>query len=99
MRRVWLCGLMLVLSLVTARAGEPLPVVIGVQTDADWLTIAAQKFQIFEKAGLAPTYIKFAAGAPMMAAAQSGSIDAIPTSRKARASLSATIPASRRWPI
>jgi aliphatic sulfonates family ABC transporter substrate-binding protein len=75
MLKALLCGLILVLSLVTARAEEPLPVVIGVQTDADWLTIAAQKFHIFERAGLKPTYIKFAAGAPMMAAAQSGSID------------------------
>jgi taurine transport system substrate-binding protein len=75
MRYAWLCSLILLLSLASARAAEPLPVVIGVQTDADWLTIAAQKFHIFEMAGLAPTYIKFAAGAPMMAAAQSGSID------------------------
>ena len=74
-RKAWLCGLLLVLLPATSRAAEPLPVVIGVQTDADWLTIAAQKFHVFEKAGLAPTYIKFAAGAPMMAAAQSGSID------------------------
>ncbi len=59
------------------RAAEPdaLPVTIALQTDANWLTIAAQKFHLFEKAGLKPNYIKFAAGAPMMAAAQSGSVD------------------------
>ena len=74
-RKALLCSLLLLSTLVTARAEEALPVVIGVQTDADWLTIAAQKFHIFEKAGLKPTYIKFAAGAPMMAAAQSSSID------------------------
>lgn len=63
-------------SVPRARADEAaLPVTIALQTDANWLTIAAQKFHLFEKAGLAPHYIKFAAGAPMMAAAQSGSVD------------------------
>lgn len=52
-----------------------LPITLGLQTDSHWLTIEAQKKGLFEKAGLKPNYIKFAAGAPMMAAAQSKSID------------------------
>jgi aliphatic sulfonates family ABC transporter substrate-binding protein len=78
--RFLMFGTLLVLPLLAAPPAQaadtaPLPITIGVQTDADWLTIAAEKFHIFEKAGLKPNYIKFAAGAPMMAAAQSGSID------------------------
>jgi aliphatic sulfonates family ABC transporter substrate-binding protein len=53
----------------------PLPIVIGVQSDSHWLTMEARKKDLFEKAGLKPNYIKFTAGAPMMAAAQSNSID------------------------
>ena len=45
----------------------PLPITIGVQTDADWPTIEAQHNHLFEKAGLKPSYIKFVAGAPMLA--------------------------------
>ena len=73
-------GLLMALPVLAAPSAQakdsaPLPITVGLQTDPDWLTIAAQKFHIFEKAGLKPNYIKFAAGAPMMAAAQSGSID------------------------
>jgi taurine transport system substrate-binding protein len=35
----------------------------------------ARDLKLFEKAGLAPTYVKFVAGLPMIAAAQSKSID------------------------
>jgi len=79
-RKFLVFGLLLAaptLAVSSAQAADmtPLPITVGLQTDADWLTIAAEKFHIFEKAGLKPNYIKFAAGAPMMAAAQSGSID------------------------
>jgi ABC-type nitrate/sulfonate/bicarbonate transport system substrate-binding protein len=57
------------------RAQTALPISIGTQADSHWLTLEAQKKGIFEKVGLAPTYVKFTAGAPMMAAAQSKSID------------------------
>ena len=60
-----------------SRAAEPeeLPIVIGIQSDANWLIMAARTQHLFEKAGLKPSFIKFTAGAPMMAAAQSQSID------------------------
>lgn len=60
---------------VWAQTSAPLPIKIGYQTNADWLTIAARALKLFEKAGLAPTHVKFAAGAPMIAAAESKSID------------------------
>lgn len=60
---------------VSAQTGTPLPIRIGYQTNADWLTIAARALKLFEKVGLAPTYVKFAAGAPMIAAAEGKSID------------------------
>jgi aliphatic sulfonates family ABC transporter substrate-binding protein len=62
-------------ALTPAQTGAPLPMRIGYQTNADWLTIAARNLKLFEKAGLAPTYVKFQAGAPMIAAAESKSVD------------------------
>jgi aliphatic sulfonates family ABC transporter substrate-binding protein len=58
-----------------ARAQTPLPIRIGYQATPDWLLFTARELKLFEKAGLAPTYVKFVAGAPMIAAAQSKSID------------------------
>jgi aliphatic sulfonates family ABC transporter substrate-binding protein len=58
-----------------ARAQTPLPIKIGYQATPDWLLFTARELKLFEKAGLAPTYVKFVAGAPMIAAAQSKSID------------------------
>jgi len=58
-----------------ALAENPLPITIGYQAIPDWLLFAARDLKLFEKAGLAPTYVKFAAGVPMIAAAQSKSID------------------------
>jgi len=58
-----------------ALAGGPFPITIGYQATADWLLFAARDLKLFEKAGLAPTYVKFDAGAPMIAAAESKSID------------------------
>jgi aliphatic sulfonates family ABC transporter substrate-binding protein len=58
-----------------ASAQTLLPINIGYQATADWLLFTARDLQLFEKAGLAPTYVKFVAGAPMIAAAQSQTID------------------------
>ena len=58
-----------------ALAESPLPIKIGYQTGADWLLFVAKDQKLFEKAGLAPTYVKFVAGAPMIEAVRSGSID------------------------
>ncbi len=53
----------------------PLPIRIGYQPNPDWLLFVAREERLFEKAGLAPTYIKFAAETPMIAAAQNKTID------------------------
>ncbi len=58
-----------------ARAGAPLPITIGYQAAADWLLLVARDRKLFEKAGLAPSWKKFAAGPPMIAASRDGSID------------------------
>ncbi len=58
-----------------AWAGAPLPITIGYQPAADWLLLVARDRKLFEKAGLAPSWEKFAAGPPMIAAARNGSID------------------------
>ena len=56
-------------------AQAPLPITIGYQATADWLLFTARELKLFELAGLAPTYVKFVAGAPMIAAAESKGID------------------------
>jgi taurine transport system substrate-binding protein len=58
-----------------ASAQTPLPITIGYQPIADWLLFVARDLKLFEKAGLAPTYVKFIAGRPMIAAAKERSID------------------------
>jgi aliphatic sulfonates family ABC transporter substrate-binding protein len=58
-----------------ASAQTPLPIRIGYQTTTDWLLHVARDLKLFEKEGLAPTYVKFVAGLPMIAAAQEKSID------------------------
>jgi aliphatic sulfonates family ABC transporter substrate-binding protein len=58
-----------------ASAQPPLPIRIGYQDTIDWLLYVARDLKLFEKAGLAPTYVKFVAGAPMIEAAQGKSID------------------------
>lgn len=74
-------GMTLVLSVGSAftapwaLAESPLPITIGYQATADWLLFAARDLKLFEKAGLAPTYVKFNTGAPMIASAESKSID------------------------
>jgi aliphatic sulfonates family ABC transporter substrate-binding protein len=52
-----------------------LPITIGYQEKPDWLLFVARDLKLFEKAGLAPTFVKFVGGPPMIAAMQSGSID------------------------
>jgi taurine transport system substrate-binding protein len=58
-----------------ASAQAPLPITIGYQATADWLLFTARELKLFERVGLAPSYVKFTAGAPMIAAAESKSID------------------------
>ena len=58
-----------------ALAESPLPIKIGYQTVADWLLFVARDQKLLEKSGLAPTYVKFVAGEPMIEAARTGSID------------------------
>ena len=58
-RKFLVFGLLLAAPTLAASSAQatdvtPLPITIGLQTDADWLTIAAEKFHIFEKAGLEP---------------------------------------------
>jgi aliphatic sulfonates family ABC transporter substrate-binding protein len=52
-----------------------LPITIGYQEAPDWLLFVARDQKLFEKAGLAPTFVKFAASPPMIAATLNGSID------------------------
>jgi aliphatic sulfonates family ABC transporter substrate-binding protein len=59
----------------SAQQPAPLPIKIGYQAVASWLLFGARSLKLYEKAGLAPTFVKFTAGAPMIAAAQSQSID------------------------
>ena len=58
-----------------ASAQTTLPIRIGYQSNTDWLLFVARDLKLFEKAGLAPTFVKFDAGPPMIAAAQAKSID------------------------
>ena len=59
----------------SAQPSAPLPIKIGYQAVASWLLFGARSLKLYEKAGLAPIFVKFTAGAPMIAAAQSQSID------------------------
>jgi aliphatic sulfonates family ABC transporter substrate-binding protein len=73
-------ALVIVLSVTVPLGGAhaqqaPLPIKIGYQAVASWLLFGARALKLYEKAGLAPTFVKFTAGAPMIAAAQSQSID------------------------
>src|SRR5258708_26572987 len=58
-----------------APARAPLPITIGYVPSYDWLREVAQAQHFFEKAGLAPTFVKFAAGPPMITAARDKKID------------------------
>ncbi len=58
-----------------ASAQTPLPITIGYQANTDWLLFVARDLKLFEKAGLAPTFVKFVAGPPMIEAARGKRID------------------------
>src|SRR2546428_12505833 len=60
----------------SAQPSAPLPIKIGYQAVASWLLFGARSLKLYEKAGLAPTFVKFTAGAPPIAPAPSQSIDA-----------------------
>jgi sulfonate transport system substrate-binding protein len=57
------------------QTGSALPVRIGIQAQPSWLLYAARDLKLFERAGLAPTYVRLTTGAQAMAAMQSKSID------------------------
>jgi aliphatic sulfonates family ABC transporter substrate-binding protein len=59
----------------SAQPTDPLPIRIGFQAVASWLLFGARSLGMYEKAGLTPTFLKFTAGAPMIAAAQGRSVD------------------------
>ncbi|HTY41464.1 MAG TPA: aliphatic sulfonate ABC transporter substrate-binding protein [Thermoanaerobaculia bacterium] len=58
-----------------ARGQTLLPINIGYQSNTDWLLFVAKGQKLFEKAGLAPTFVKFTAGPPMVEAARQKKID------------------------
>jgi aliphatic sulfonates family ABC transporter substrate-binding protein len=58
-----------------ASAQTRLPITIGYQSNTDWFLFVAKDLKLFEKAGLTPTFVKFTAGPPMIAAAREKSID------------------------
>jgi ABC-type nitrate/sulfonate/bicarbonate transport system substrate-binding protein len=71
-----------VMSVVLATAAAPAalaqaraPVSIGYQEQPDWLLFVARDLKLFERAGLAPTFVKYPGGTPMIEAAQAGAID------------------------
>src|SRR2546430_17473075 len=59
----------------SAQQPAPLPIKIGYQAVASWLLFGARSLKLYEKAGLAPTFVKFTAGGPLNAAAPRQSID------------------------
>jgi len=58
-----------------AVAQAPRPITIGYLAGADWLLYTARDRKLFEREGLAPTYVTFPTGVPMIAAAETKSID------------------------
>jgi aliphatic sulfonates family ABC transporter substrate-binding protein len=58
-----------------AWAQSPLPIRIGYAVTIDWALFTAKELKLFEKAGLASTFVKFEAGAPQIEAMQNGYID------------------------
>ena len=73
---VLLTGLSAVIGCAEAQTtGAAVPIKIGWQPAPVYRMYAAQKLGAFERAGLAPTFIKFAAGPPMLAAFQTKDID------------------------
>ena len=64
-------------GLVTAKltSAQSRPIAIGYQETPDWLLFVARDRRLFERAGLAATFVKFNAGPPMIDAARNGSIN------------------------
>lgn len=54
---------------------KPLPIRIGWQPSGEFRFFVAKELKLFEKAGLQPTYVKFNAGPPTLAALKAGDID------------------------
>ena len=54
---------------------KPIAIRIGWQPDANGVFFVARKYNLFEKVGLTPEYVKFLSGPAMFAAMQSNSID------------------------
>src|SRR5580704_17308783 len=52
-----------------------LPIRIGYQSTPNWLLLVAKNMNLFEKAGLAPTFEKYVAGLPMIPDMQSNQLD------------------------
>jgi aliphatic sulfonates family ABC transporter substrate-binding protein len=60
---------------VAVAAEQPIPITIGWLPGTYYAFYVARDQKLFEKAGLAPTFVKFTAGPPMFSAFQSRSID------------------------
>jgi len=65
----------LALAAFPAPAQAPRPVNIGYQSNTDWLLFVARDLGLFGKAGLAPAFVPFPSGLPMVAAAGEKRID------------------------
>ena len=68
-------GLAAPLAISGKAAAQGRPLTIGYQESPDWLLFVARDHRLFEKAGLAPTFVKFDAGPPMLDALNGGSLD------------------------
>src|ERR1035438_7477207 len=67
-------GLVFIAPRVSAQTNL-LPIRIGYQSTPNSLLLVAKNMNLFEQAGLAPTYEKFTAGVTMITAAQNDQID------------------------
>ena len=67
--------LTLLLGLENVRAESPIEIKIGWQPAEELNFFIAKDAKLFEKAGLKPTYIRFNAGPPMLAALRTGDVD------------------------
>lgn len=74
-RRTWLLGAAGAVLTSGASAQGRLPIAIGYQEAPDWLLFVARDRGLFERAGLAPTFIKYVGGTAMIESAQMGTID------------------------
>ena len=56
-------------------ASKPIPIRMSTQPQPSWLQYTAKELGLFEKVGLAPTYLKFLAGVQLIGAVQGNSLD------------------------